>query len=88
VTTTVTSPALYPTGGVFKRRNMETTAMRPIITASPVPEAELIKRQFATPSYVSKCTEEATALSSGCSCLLGSNATVRLPFLFYHTLIY
>lgn len=38
---------------------------------------ELLKRTpDPTPTYVSKCTEFASALSSGCSCLLGTNALV------------
>jgi hypothetical protein len=47
----------------------------------PTPAPELMKRATVTtlPSFAQSCTEIATALSSGCSCLLGSNAAVRFP---------
>jgi hypothetical protein len=47
----------------------------------PTHATELLKRATITtlPSFAKSCTEIATALSSGCSCLLGSNAAVRFP---------
>jgi len=71
ITTVVTIPALGATFPAIKKREL--------VTATPVANfkaREIMARSTTTPTYVSKCTEFPTALSSGCSCLLGSNAAV------------
>ena len=60
-TTVTTVPALGATFPGAKKRTAE---------------ENLMKRTTATPTFVSRCTQAPTALSSGCSCLLGTAAAV------------
>lgn len=73
----MTTTTSVPYGGVFPSRDFKRNEVHPTITAAPhIGSPDLVRRIANGPSdFSSKCTEAATALSSGCSCLLGTAAS-------------